>query len=283
MKVNRARAYAISITILAVILLAVVIALAVKLNNREAQSPEPETTQAAETVPETTTRYEEPESSTTAAAEETQTTVNVYNVGGSVGWDAGNNDQRNLITAWGEMLRQLDVDADIAFFGDSILQRCDYRPYFKDSKVVNLGCGGDTIRGVYNRAEMLSYVNAERIVVMCGVNVLRSDNVDECRTEYAGLLNAIMEYSPRSQVYVCSILPMGKEWQEEYCDPETTKEFNAVIKELAEKRSMTYVDLYPLFEADGELDPEYTVDGVHLSKEGYDLLMNALYYYMYYR
>lgn len=282
MKSRLIRAYAISITIIAAILLLVVIFLAAKPGRAENAETKPaseqitmndqgESSDPLETATDHMDNFQIPENSAD----------NINNVSGIVKWDLYNSDAESITKAWKTMLEQLHIDADIAFLGDSITIRGDLQPYFEGLKVVNLGCGGDTIRGVYNRADMLSCVNAEKVVVLCGVNMLRDDNVDFCKVEYAGLLNAIMEYSPGSQVYVCSILPMNKEWQDWYCNYKTTENFNAIIKELAEKRGMTYVDLYSGFVYENEIWPEYTVDGLHLSTAGYDKWMEILYYYMF--
>ena len=237
-----------------------------------------ETATAETTTPETEQSSEEP---TVGFELEYQADNGIYNVGGLVGWESGNNDSVNVIRAWTNTIKQLDLDVDIAFFGDSIFQRGDFREYFPDKKLINLGCGGDTIRGVYNRAEVLSYVNAEKIFIMCGVNMLRNDNVDFCTAEYGGLLNAVSEYAPESEIYACSILPMRQDWQDEYCSKETTESFNVIIKELAESRGMTYVDLYPLFENEGTIVPGYTVDGVHLTTQGYDVFAEGISQYIY--
>ena len=244
------RSYAISITIIAAILLVLVIILAAKPGRAENPAAEPATDKIV-------TDVTEPSEAETGHMDNFKNPEGSWNpdlnVSGIVKWDLHNTDAESITKAWKTMLEQLDIDADIAFLGDSITIRGDLQPYFKDLKVVNLGCGGDTIRGVYNRADMLSSVKAEKVVVLCGVNMLRDDNEDFCKVEYAGLLNAITEYSPGSQVYVCSILPMSKLWQDEYCNHKTTESFNLIIKELAEQRGMTYVDLYRSEEHTSEL------------------------------
>lgn len=278
MKDKLVRSYAISMTIIAAILLLVVIILTARPGRAENTGTEPASDRIEADVPDPSEaetdhmdNFEDPEGSWDPE----------LNVSGIVKWDLHNSNPESITEAWKSMLKQLDVDADIAFLGDSITIRGNLQQYFKDLKVVNLGCGGDTIRGVYNRADMLSYVKAEKVVVLCGVNMLRDDNVDFCKVEYAGLLNAIAEYSPGSQVYVCSILPMSKAWQDEYCSYKTTEAFNTIIKELAEQRGMTYVDLYSGFVYENEIWPEYSVDGIHLSDAGYDKWMEILYYYMF--
>ena len=39
---------------------------------------------------------------------------------------------------------------------------------------------------------------------------------------------------------------------------------------------MTYLDLAPLFLLDGEMNPDYTIDGVHLTQAGYDVWADAI-------
>ena len=46
-------------------------------------------------------------------------------------------------------------------------------------------------------------------------------------------------------------------------------EFNGKLKRLTEEKGVAFVDLYPLYARDGEIDPEVTGDGLHLYPEAY--------------
>ena len=50
-----------------------------------------------------------------------------------------------------------------------------------------------------------------------------------------------------------------------------------MLQQLVKENDIQYVDLNRHFEnADGQLKKEYTVDGIHLSGDGYDVWMEKL-------
>ena len=69
---------------------------------------------------------------------------------------------------------------------------------------------------------------------------------------------------PGAKVYVENLLPR----QPQYNDRVVA--VNALLKAEAEKRGLTYINLYPHFVAEGgRLDPSLTPDDLHLSGQGY--------------
>jgi len=188
-------------------------------------------------------------------------------------------DREVVLHAWNVSLRKLDYDADTVFFGDSLIMRSDFGRYFPDKKIVNLGCGGDTIKGACQRAEMTGILRPEKIFIMCGVNALRNNNLDECVSDYDEMLDLIeAANSPDTEVYILSILPVAG-WIQTYlpCSRETAVSFNESLKSLADEHGMEYIDLYSLYEKDGQIDPDLTFDGVHLEHDhGYDVWADAI-------
>ena len=52
---------------------------------------------------------------------------------------------------------------------------------------------------------------------------------------------------------------------------------NEELKKLAAKEKITVIDLYPHFlNADKKLDKKFTIDGLHLTAEGYRLWADIL-------
>ena len=52
------------------------------------------------------------------------------------------------LQAWTNSLRQMNVKADIVFFGDSLTYYGDFASIFPAKVVCNLGLRGDTIQGM---------------------------------------------------------------------------------------------------------------------------------------
>lgn len=182
--------------------------------------------------------------------------------------------------SWEKSLKSMDYDCDIVFFGDSLTAGGDFARYFDQVKICNLGLSGDTLDGMKKRVSMIESVKPEKIFIMGGINSLLDNNVDMTVKSYSELLDMIRERIPSAKLYVQSVLPIGTKKESTWygggvCKNETIRTFNQKLRELAAEKGMEYIDLYPLYEKDGKLNPEYTKDGVHIS-EHYEPWMDAL-------
>lgn len=72
------------------------------------------------------------------------------------------------VNGWRNCLEQMDVNADIVFFGDSITRNFDFRRYFPGYIILNLGIGGDNILSMSERTNMISSVHPIKIFIMGG-------------------------------------------------------------------------------------------------------------------
>lgn len=84
-----------------------------------------------------------------------------------------NNTSHWALFSWNSCLKNLNIHADIAFFGDSLTRGGDFQNYFKDLKTVNLGFSGDTLRGMSDRIDMLKSVMPKKIFFMHRLALLR--------------------------------------------------------------------------------------------------------------
>ncbi len=174
------------------------------------------------------------------------------------------------ILSWERCLEKLDYDADIVFFGDSITCNGDFSRYFPDLKICNLGHGGDTLSGMINRISMVQAITPEKLFLLGGINGLTDFNLDNCVSKYAELLDCLQQSLPDTEIYVQSVLPISSSKELSICHNTTIIKFNEEIKKLAESRGITYIDLFSLYVIDGEMNPELTLDGVHLWPDAYD-------------
>lgn len=187
--------------------------------------------------------------------------------------------QIKAILAWDNCLQKMDYDADIVFFGDSITRDSDFRKYFDEQKIVNLGLGSDTIMGMIDRIPMVVSVKPEKIFLMGGINGLNDDNVDDCAKSYADLLDRLHSALPDAEIIVQSVLPIAfknETANTNICHNTSIEQFNAKIEEVAAERGIDFIDLYSLYYLNGEMNPSLTRDGVHLHPEAYDLWANAI-------
>lgn len=196
---------------------------------------------------------------------------------GESGMSSAAADKNRAVIGWNTTMKQLDYDADIVFFGDSLTSRSDFRPFFPDKKIVTLGCPGDTLWAMQARVEAVGAVNPGQVFVLGGENGLKDDNVDECIAEYDRLLAMLKAEVPEAQIIMLSALPLREEMQPDMCSNDAINEFNGRLPALAEKYNCDYVYIHDLYlDENGELDKSFTEDGLHITSEAYDRWAGAI-------
>ncbi len=178
--------------------------------------------------------------------------------------------EASALRGWANTLEKSSYDADVAFLGDSMIQRGDFRPYFPGTEICNLGLSRDTIEGMLRRVPAVAAVNPELVFVEGGVNGLGDASVDAVLDQYARLLDSLREALPDARIVVQGCTPLSKQCERIFaCDNGTIRKFNEGVRELAGERGLPFVELYDLYERDGFIDPDVTPDGVHLLSEAY--------------
>ena len=186
------------------------------------------------------------------------------------------------LEAWANSLDQLNVDADVVFYGDSITQLGDWRPYFPDLVIGNLGHAGDQIPHLEMRIDTVKVLSPKKLFLMIGINSLSTETPEQCAKEYAHLLDLLEKELPDTEIYVESLLPISKKRSEDETlrTRETVLALNSQIKALANERGLTYIDLYSVYEKDGYLNSDYSGDGLHLLPDAYELWAQTIRPYM---
>ena len=171
---------------------------------------------------------------------------------------------------WTNTLKKLNLDIDIAFFGNSITRGSDFQSYFPNKKIINLGYSGDDILGMCRRVSMLEAVNPEKIFIMAGTNDLVHVSLEEYRRRYLLLISTIKESIPNATIYIESVLPTNSVMGD-YAPNEKAQQANAIAKEISDSYGCIYIDLYSVYVDDkNELPTDYSGDGVHLYPQHYD-------------
>lgn len=169
---------------------------------------------------------------------------------------------------------------DIYFIGDSITDIGEWQELLSNSDVKNRGINGDTTTGVLNRLDEILEGNPRKVFLMCGINNLQSKiSFSQTVNEYKAILSELQNITPPAEIYLLSIIPITKALYREYVLPkhpsihmpetEEIDRLNNAIKKLADRyRNVSYIDLAPLRDEDGELIADYTIDGLHLNGKG---------------
>ncbi|EMR06517.1 GDSL-like Lipase/Acylhydrolase [Bhargavaea cecembensis DSE10] len=169
-----------------------------------------------------------------------------------------------------------DAPVDKAFVGDSLTDYGAFGEYFPDEQVINRGVYDDTSEFVLNRIEEVAGREPKEAYVMVGIN----DIIKGVEAEtYEKNLREIVDAFDTSvtKVALFSILPVNHDLVGNSVKDEEINRFNEIIRKVAEESGAEFIDLHPHFLDDkGQLDRQYTVDGVHLNGKGYDVWLEQM-------
>lgn len=179
------------------------------------------------------------------------------------------------VKGWENTIKQLNIQHDIAFFGNSITYYGNFQAAYPDKKVINLGYPGDNLDGMLKRVETLKAVSPDKIFLMGGINGLKNTDFQTFKQKYGILVDSVQTELPHSQIYLQSILPISKMKEKDYGSNVKIVECNKIIQKIAKEKRCVYVDLYSLYVKDGEMPESLTEDGIHLRTEAYDRWYNS--------
>ncbi len=157
----------------------------------------------------------------------------------------------------------------IVFCGDSITKGWErYNLFDQPQKVFINGVNSCTSADILNRIEPIARKKPHKLFLMIGINEINAQN--RIIDNYEKIIDKIQELSPYTLIYVQSILPTRRS----DIDNTVILATNQRLKDLCEGRNhfVRYLDLYEAFVAhDGKLGPNFTDDGIHLTRNGYSL------------
>ena len=170
---------------------------------------------------------------------------------------------------------------NVAFIGDSRTQAFLMYAGLKDVQdYTNIGLMVDTAltkKFITNDngekitiLEDLATKNIDTIYIMLGINELGWIYNDIFIKDYENLKDKILEVRPNCEIIVQSIIPVTKtksEGDSIYNNDKIT-EYNNLIKDMAKRKGIKYIDLCPvLADKSGNLPEEASTDGIHLNKK----------------
>jgi lysophospholipase L1-like esterase len=165
-------------------------------------------------------------------------------------------------------------NTDIVFLGDSLTEGFDLNSYFQIPNVKNRGLSGDTTYQVRYRLEEILNAKPAKLFLMIGINdFFQGEEETTVLRNITSIISEFQQFSPVTTLYVQSILPVNESimFADENLDLSIFS-FNDNLRLVCKELNVHYIDLYGDFLDDkGEMDSQYTYDGVHLSKQGYDL------------
>jgi lysophospholipase L1-like esterase len=180
---------------------------------------------------------------------------------------------------WRARLRKLpDTEGEIVFAGDSLIASGPWSEFY--SPIKNRGIGGETTAGLLERLGDVTRCQPRKIFLLVGANCLSAEiPVAQIVRNYRKILERIQSESPRTQVFVISVLPVNHRF------PRGPSQDNAAIRDLNQRlrdlaggfKKTTFLDVFDaLTDGNGDLRSDLTSDGLHLNDDGYLVLGRLL-------
>lgn len=141
--------------------------------------------------------------------------------------------------------------------------------------MANRGIGSDTTEGILARLDSVVMLEPKVISLMAGINDLAQGRTpDEIETTYRTLLEELRLRLPNTNVIVISLLPVTASHSIQAAD---ILAVNERLKALCAEERVLYMDLFSAFaDENGHLLPEYALDYVHLTPQGYAIWLSYL-------
>ena len=176
------------------------------------------------------------------------------------------------------------------FLGDSIFEQYMTSYFFKGYDTVNSGVSGITALKTLERLDsgLYSY-NPTTIFILLGTNDLYFGYTEEETFEHLkNLINKIHEDKPEIVINVLSLLPINlsddpkiNKSVNENRSNEKINKVNEYLKDFCNSKNINYINVHDiLLDEKGELDWNYTREGLHITDLGYHPITMELLKYM---
>ena len=205
--------------------------------------------------------------------------------------DASSKDQNldwaNLCYYWekNEQLVQIsENNGRIVFMGDSITEEWGRLSpdFFQPAQYINRGIGGQTTPQMLLRFKQdVINLNPAIVFILAGTNDIAGNtgpaNLEMVTNNIFSMAELSVSYNIK--VVLSSILPVDTyPWADHIKEvSDTILKINQQLKSFSQKHSMIYIDYYSSMVGENRgLKKEYTTDGVHLNKKGYEVMSDLV-------
>lgn len=167
----------------------------------------------------------------------------------------------------------------IVMLGNSITHGVNWGEILRRSDVAGRGIPGDILQGFIARADKIMQMKPKFCFIMGGVNDIYSwIPVETVFNQYKELIFLLKssKITPviQSTLFTASTYPNSDTRNKEIA------KLNDLLKDFAIKNKLDFIDLNTELSKDGNLIPEYTIDGVHLNWKAYKIWSEKLMEYL---
>lgn len=167
----------------------------------------------------------------------------------------------------------------IVFVGDSITQDYNVYEYFKGVDVYNRGIGGDTSEGVLRRLdESVFALKPSQVFLQIGTNDFELLNAkpEEIAHRIKEIVSKIRAFDKDIKIHVISIYPVNPQMDKETVGKRTNEKIVKTNELIKEMNDITYLSIGDYLLKDGILNEAYSLEGLHLNQQGYEVVTKHL-------
>ena len=169
------------------------------------------------------------------------------------------------------------------FMGNSITEGWirQHPEFFKNNQFISRGISGQTTSQMLIRFRNdVINLTPEYVVILAGTNDIAQNNGYISNENILSNIISMCELAKlhNIKVVLCSVLPAAEyPWRKEIDAITNIRELNNLMEKYAGSNDITYVNLYAKMKDNRNgLPKEYTVDEVHLSPKGYEVMEEIL-------
>ena len=194
---------------------------------------------------------------------------------------------------WAGILKYQDQNKDLSlkdsispyiiFMGDSITEGwSDFYPdFFSSNNYINRGISGQTTSQMLLRFRQdVIDLKPKGVVILAGINDIAKN------TKYYGIelvaenIFSMVELAKANNIrpIICSVLPADKfPWNPKVYPAELVKKLNILLESYAKEEGIKFLDYYAYMNNNkGGMIDNLTNDGVHVTSEGYKLMIKLV-------
>jgi lysophospholipase L1-like esterase len=164
-------------------------------------------------------------------------------------------------------------EGHIVFLGDSISEGGLWNEWFPDVPILNRGIAGETTDDVLGRLDT-AVARPLAVFLLIGTNDIQAGrSAAFIVANLTAILDGIEQRAPGTPVFVQGIMPTAAG------DRDQVVGLNRqIVASLAGSPDhIRYLDLWPaLATEDGSLNPDFTIDNLHLNGDGYKAWVDVL-------
>lgn len=163
----------------------------------------------------------------------------------------------------------------IVFLGDSLTDFFPASEFFSCGKVYNRGIAGNTTADVKARLNDVIDLNPRRIILQIGVNDMIYGSKKLSAREICDRIFDIADRLTFTELFIVSLYPVNRRKTFlsgiicRHAVNGKIDEVNRLLREKCAATGITFVDINSALKDDeGNLDKQYTLEGLHLSAKG---------------